>query len=316
MIAIVHGMVVHIRPTSTICHIILDPPPHIPKEDATQNVSKIVWFRRLLGKILLYSILLIITLHIAHLFVIGVIMVFAVAACGCLPEGEQDEDAVSDYPITSMIVYFVMFIGLAVAPVMIVCIILFHTDIYSEVQSWMIAYITWGAITFILIYIFIIALFGVKDKKKSDKLTKINTNIILYIVGVDLGKIDIRDKIENSDVLEVVKGKDMALAVLMMIPPCAALLPSAIAGFLANYVLEEKFELKCKDDFVNEDICFDTSYGCCEVVSSHNWRNMYSFMGALASNILASWAVIRIAGYLLVNAYPNFSVHANRRIVK
>ena len=117
--------------------------------------------------------------------------------------------------------------------------------------------------------------------------------------------------------MAILKGQDMGMIVLVMIPACASLLPAAIVGFISNFVLEEKFELKCDDNFVTDDIdlCFDSSYGCCKVISSHSWRNFYRFLGGLASNIIASWAIIRICGYLLVNASPDFSVHANRKRV-
>ena len=104
----------------------------------------------------------------------------------------------------------------------------------------------------------------------------------------------------------------LEILVMVIITPCAALLPASIVGFIANFILEEKFELQCRDDFVNEDLCFDSDYDYCEIVLTHNWRNTYGFIEGLASNILASWAIIRICGYLLVNADSNFSAQVKK----
>ena len=93
----------------------------------------------------------------------------------------------------------------------------------------------------------------------------------------------------------------------------AALLTSSFIGFIENFILEEKFELKCSADIVNNELCFnDSGHGCCDVISSHDIRNTYTFIGGLASNILATWAVIRIVGYLIVNMAPEAAVFAKR----
>eukprot|EP01083_Nonionella_stella_P112266 330037_1 len=280
------------------------PPQEIPEKER-KEMSKFV-VRRLLGKILFILILVIILVHIAPLFIFSILITF------CALKFDLDDEETKER-ILAFVIYFLMFSGLIATPIVVCYLILTETEMYDEIQSWMVAYVTWGTSSFILLYIFVVATVVMTDNKKQVQLMRIGTKIVFYIVGVDLGQVDVEEIISDMDIVTIFSGKDVGIIVLMLIPPCAGLLPAALAGFIANFVLEEKFELKCDHRIVNEDLCFDTSYGCCEVVSSHNVSNMYVFMGGLASNILASWAIIRVCGYLLVNAYSNFSVHANRR---
>lgn len=82
--------------------------------------------------------------------------------------------------------------------------------------------------------------------------------------------------------------------------------------FLANYALQPSYALKCSVDTVS-DICFDEGEGCCEVISSHEFESSYSFVGGLSSNIIATWAVIRVCGFLLIQASPDLAVYGRKR---
>ena len=202
------------------------------------------------------------------------------------------------------ILYFILCAtGLIFVPLIIVYVVLLGVlDIdewNDEIQSWMIAYISWGIISFIIT----ISLTGMvlADRDEIKKFME----MIFFIIGVDFVDIDVKT-LYYSDV-------KFAVCVVLVFPSLAALLPSAIVGFIANYVLEEKFELKCSDSIVNDELCFNNDgYGCCEIISSHDARNTYSFMGGLASNILATWAIIRIIGYLMVNISPEAALFAKR----
>jgi len=130
---------------------------------------------------------------------------------------------------------------------------------------------------------------------------------VFWILGVDFGNV--------SAVTLMRKGQDyFGVGCILLFPSIASLLPSAIIGFIANFVLEEKFVLKCNEGFANEgtNLCSEDGSGCCQVISSHNVWNAQDFVGGLASNILATWAIIRICGYLLVNASSEASVWAKR----
>ena len=69
--------------------------------------------------------------------------------------------------------------------------------------------------------------------------------------------------------------------------------------------------MKCNEG--SQDICFETDYGCCDILSSHDWNNVYAFMGGLASNILAMWGMIKMLGYLIVHADPALATYVKRR---
>ncbi len=52
---------------------------------------------------------------------------------------------------------------------------------------------------------------------------------------------------------------------------------------------------------------------CCEIISSHSATRFYSFVGGLTSSLIGTWAVVRIVGYLLLNAFPVFTIYAKRK---
>merc|ERR1711933_139742 len=116
--------------------------------------------------------------------------------------------------------------------------------------------------------------------------------VVLVIIGVDFGDVNI--DLFGGDFIQV-------MSILFMMPSLASLLPAAVFGFIANFVLEEKFELKC-DGIGENDCAVQTEIGCCDIISSHELNNTYEFAGGLASNIIATWAVIRIFGYFFVHA--------------
>ena len=81
----------------------------------------------------------------------------------------------------------------------------------------------------------------------------------------------------------------------------AAMIPAAISGFLANYFLEERFELKCGKDLDNEEIiCTSDGKQCCNIISSFDIADSYNFIGGLFSNMLAVFALIRILACLMI----------------
>ena len=188
--------------------------------------------------------------------------------------------------------------GLVETPFMVVYRVLLggvDADVWDgEIQSWMIAYIAWGVCSYLATVIKIVF-------QQQWILTA-----ELWILGLDLGTISPR-KIRGTN-------STIGIFMLLLLPSIAALLPSAIIGFIANFVLEEKFELKCNDSITGAgtNLCSLDGSGCCEVVSSHELSNSYTFIGGLASNILATWAVIRVCAYLLVKAWPEASVFAKR----
>eukprot|EP01083_Nonionella_stella_P170062 577959_1 len=204
--------------------------------------------------------------------------------------------------------------GLIIIPLIIVYVVLLDTvnadEWDSQIQSWMIAYIAWGVSSYVLMT-FMVALLLVDDVSDFDGKNAVNQlySGIFWIIGVDLG--DVRPG-------DLIKGGDdwlLICCVLWVFPCLASLLPAAIIGFISNFILEEKFELKCNDEIQSdiENLCFDDGFGCCEVISSHDYSNMYGFMGGLASNILATWAIIRIVGFLMTSASRTASLYAKKK---
>ena len=198
-------------------------------------------------------------------------------------------------------------LGLTFMPfIMVYVVLLDSVDVdewNGEIQSWMIAYISWGIISYLLSMI-VLSTMVYETWKQMEKM-KTLMHIMFFIIGVDFGDIDFQ-ALYNSNMV-------FGFCVVGVFPSMVASLPSAIVGFIANFVLEEKFVLQCSDDIDDTDLCFNNSgHGCCQVISSHDLRNSYSFMGGLASNILATWAIIRILGYLIVNIAPEAAIFAKR----
>ena len=162
----------------------------------------------------------------------------------------------------------------------------------------MIAYLSWGIFSFISTN----AVAYVILNEARQTLVFYVCNV--WIIGVDFGDI-------NPDTL-FDDNKAFGLAVIFVFPSLAALLPAIIIGFIANFVLEEQFLLECAESITDETLCFENKYGCCEVISSHDIQNSYQFIGGLASNILFTWGIVRIVGYLMVNITPEAAIFAKR----
>ena len=87
---------------------------------------------------------------------------------------------------------------------------------------------------------------------------------VLWTIGVDY---DIRE-LNLSGINRYRFDVLFTACVMCMYPVLAAMLSSAIVGFVANYVLQQKLQLKCNDDMKDDDLCVDDQL-CCEVVSSY-----------------------------------------------
>ena len=175
--------------------------------------------------------------------------------------------------------------------IILLCIAL--VKVYSEIQSWMIAYIVWSL--YVIIYLFnraftVYVLWSDKEKvccikTANAKASNVkNTNLMIkYVVGVV-----IENQAENdyTRLLAVVGG----------------LFPALCAGVIANFILEERFILKCSTDIVS-DMCNGNI--CCNVVSSHDLANFYDFIGNIASKLVASFGIVRIIGWLFCKGHPD-----------
>eukprot|EP01083_Nonionella_stella_P039117 106389_1 len=168
----------------------------------------------------------------------------------------------------------------------IVLLIISLLDIYSEIQSWMVAYMVWCI--YVVMYSFnractVYSIFSKREicGMKAGNVQGFNL-IIKYVVGVEVD-----NKAENNytRLLAVVGG----------------LFPALLAGLVANYILQEKYTLKCSKDFSSE-ICEGPI--CCKLISSHEIKYFYQFIGVLASRIIASFGIVRLIGWLFCKGHP------------
>ena len=127
------------------------------------------------------------------------------------------------------------------------------------------------------------------------------------ILGVDF---EFKYKLDIEQFLHDISAE---MCVEFVFPVLTAVAPSAIIGFICNLAFAEKFELKCFADIQNDYLCFG-NYGCCDVISSRDIENTYSFIRELTSNTLGTKTVIRIIGYLMVNVSPEIYMFAERNV--
>eukprot|EP01083_Nonionella_stella_P138958 423020_1 len=286
-------------------------PTDIPMD--AKKESKITLITQTFGKCLAIMMALIIVLHC-------MISILIVGACCCtcfgllILCGKMNRDDIVKKHSLMYLIFVTSLLGLAISPIVLIHFILSYSERWMEIQSWMIAYIVWGIFTFMVLTTYTILTIILQGRKQKKYLRTVN-RIIFFIVAIDFGAFDIISMLSAKNVYieDIFSGQAMGLVTFFLQMPIASLLPSAVCGFIANYILQEKFELKCRTEIVNTNICFNSlEYGCCEVISSHNWMNSYAFMGRFASNILAVWAIIRICGYLLANARSDYAIHAKR----
>ena len=103
---------------------------------------------------------------------------------------------------------------------------------------------------------------------------------------------------------------EFAVQAIFLFPSLTALLPAVIIGYISNAILEEKFQLICSEDITNDNeaLCFGSDYGCCEIISSHEFMTSFAFFGILSSNILFMLAVIRVAEYIMSTAIDDMAI--------
>ena len=268
-------------------------PLDIPN-DAKKATSKLNLFIKIVGKLLMITMLILIGLH----NMLGLCFLTAIVACCEAPESTMQ-----------LVLTMIAISGMITTPILSVSCILSFTEVYDDgIQSWMISWLIWGILAFVIISMYIFGIIrGISEK---DKIVKILNRIVLLIIGVDFGNINV------EGLLEAGYGENdpwKLFGVFLVFPSLACFMPAAIAGFIANYFLEEQFTLKCSKDTQNNYLCFEEKYGCCQIVSSFDYTNSYIFIGGLASNILAIWAIVRIIGYVMANASPTLTLYAKRK---
>ena len=95
----------------------------------------------------------------------------------------------------------------------------------------------------------------------------------MFTLGIDVGEFNVNSIIMSRYFIifsDLIKGKQMDVLILMITPFVASLLPATVIGFVANFILLEKYELRCREEYLEGDVCFDSNSGCCQVISSYD----------------------------------------------
>ncbi len=166
------------------------------------------------------------------------------------------------------IAYATSFSGIIITPCIVVYIMLKEFVVADEIQAWMIAYITWGILSYILLMTYVVVVYVIENFSHLDFFN----HVIMLVLGIDVGKLDVNSIITSEFFVsvDVVKGKRTDILVLLVTPFVASLLPATVVGFIANFILVEQFKLLCKDNYVDGSLCLESDYGCCQIVSSHD----------------------------------------------
>lgn len=154
------------------------------------------------------------------------------------------------------------------------------SGLYHEFQSWMIGYIGW--MTIISLQTFVEQIY----MDHNDYILQQINFLRMRILGIKLKK----SKVFTTEYETA------------WVKPVASLLPATIIGFIANFFLQERFQLNCGKyiDELESDICYSDGRACCVIISSYDFDNSFDFMGKLASNILATFGVIRVIAWFMV----------------
>jgi len=161
--------------------------------------------------------------------------------------------------------------------VFIVVIINIIGEMFPEIQSWEVCYIMWSLCVSIAYWIQIVLL---EIMRKEDKAAAKDTmsKWLLYPFGIKPSE----------------AGDSNRWSI-----PLVSFAPAMVAGFLANFILEEKYVFQCDHSAYDSisDVCYHDEGVCCIAISSHTAP--ITFMASLASTILAAWGVIKAIGHLI-----------------
>ena len=156
--------------------------------------------------------------------------------------------------------------GSDITPIAVVYFVNSVGQFHSEIQSWEIAYISWAWCSALIWTVVVL--------QHQEIFNKIDFKKWLFFpfgMAIDSTYIDL----------------------WWWASPLIATAPASVIGFIANFILDEKFDLICKPQYNSiSTICYDDV--CCITRSSRDGTGAIFFMASLASTILASWGVIKI----------------------
>ena len=160
-----------------------------------------------------------------------------------------------------------------ITPGLIVFILNDVTDSYPEIQSWQCAYILSGVTVGLVQIIKLLWVdwyhYGdeVKDRQFWD--------LLLFPFGFKSAN-------EGTDFFSL---------------PLLSLAPAIVGGYIANFILEEKYSLEC-DVRYNPISTMCEDGVCCITVSSH--EDWFDFMPKLGGSVVTAWGVVKFIGIFIL----------------
>jgi len=222
-----------------------------------------------LGTGLRYLIIAIWALHI-HVF-------WCFTFCVCIIAGGIYDDT-DDTPFWIILLVFMWFpMGTAVTPAIVVFLINSVGGFYDEIQSWEVAYISWGACC--TLFYGPVLVVAAKDSSAAGALLDALSKFLLYPFGI--------------------RPRDAGDSIVWS-SPLVSVAPSLVSGFFANFILQPKYFLECNEAYgpiSDPDSCFNDGAICCVAISSHT--EPAGFFAGLASTVLAAWGVVKIIGHFI-----------------
>eukprot|EP01084_Bolivina_argentea_P186348 321235_1 len=190
-----------------------DTPIDIPP----QNINQITCFAKLMQ-----ISAIIIVIFFAIIIIIHLIPTVCLAGCCCwipfliaeeyIIDDDDKKEAWQESAKEASVICVLS--GFILIPSITVFILLIN-HIWIEIQSWMIAYLTWG----IFAFLFIIIIFMSETVIKKDSLLTNWVSVIFWVIGIEFD-INPQKLFENKEKLE--------LALMFIFPSVAALLPSTV----------------------------------------------------------------------------------------
>eukprot|EP01084_Bolivina_argentea_P081337 147290_1 len=292
--------------------------------DITQNFGKTL--KKYIGRILSKIIAIILFLHMSITLLLALLLLIMFLTCSkCFWSIKQcfysnvrryNNDWTPSADIT-IIPCVVAFSGLLTTPFIFIYFILvdnplnishgwMYEALYPEHQSWMISWMVWGATSWFMTSVYWINLL---NKNKTGVISYFQSTIsklvsLIFQMDVEGDRVD-----DHDIILDCNFWNSNHFVMKFIFPSLANLLPAAIVGFIVNFIWETRYLVKCPSEMSGKKDWWET----CDLISSHDVKSAYEFIGGLTSNILAYWAFIRIIGFYFVHAYPDLRVYAKKK---
>eukprot|EP01083_Nonionella_stella_P056111 147926_1 len=184
-------------------------------------------------------------------------------------------------------------LGIMTTPLCVALVYFKNYGVYSP----MIAYLAWGISSFLVSATADLLDIYWADGSKEYKHRGLISKYVFLMANIDVGSVDVF-KLQSKYFKrgEMKRNASTFYGVFYVMPAMICLIVGATVGFGANYILEVKFLLKCGGGIVNDDLCFESGYGCCNVISSHDFKSsgFWTFLSSMGGSIVSVFVVVKI----------------------